>query len=141
MELPYVVLWRPEALDSRVLIPPEAWSGLTRNPPSLGFEPQTSCILSLAKSSRTGVTSQRPKPPTACPEHLMHSTTEEAEKTGEEPTQETLMTLFLRVSSPQREGRPRTEAVRFQRRRCNLQLSRNAVVCYLWPSLSGNMQR
>ena len=39
-----VVLWRPEALDCRVLIPPETWSGLTRNPPSLGFEPQTSCI-------------------------------------------------------------------------------------------------
>ena len=25
-------------------IPPETWSCLTRNPPSLGFEPQTSCI-------------------------------------------------------------------------------------------------
>ena len=26
MELPCVVLWRPEALDCRVLIPPETWS-------------------------------------------------------------------------------------------------------------------
>ena len=26
MEFPCVVLWRPEALDCRVLIPPEAWS-------------------------------------------------------------------------------------------------------------------
>ena len=41
---PCVVLWRPEALDSSVLNPPEAWSGLTRNPPSLRFEPRTSCI-------------------------------------------------------------------------------------------------
>ena len=49
---------------------------------------------------------------------------------------------FLRVSSPQREGRPRTQEVRFQCRRCNLQLSRNAAVCYLQPSLSGgNVQR
>ena len=32
------------------------------------------------------------------------------------------------VSSPQREGRPRTEAVRFQRGRCNLHLSRNAAI-------------
>ena len=31
-------------LDCRVLIPPETWNGLTRNPPSLGFETQTSCI-------------------------------------------------------------------------------------------------
>ena len=42
--MPCVVLWRPEALDCRVFIPPEAWNGLTRNPPSLGFEPQTFCI-------------------------------------------------------------------------------------------------
>ena len=41
---PYVVLWRPEALDCRVDIPPETFSGLDRKPPSLGFEPQTSCI-------------------------------------------------------------------------------------------------
>ena len=40
---PCVVLWRPDSLDCRVLIRPETWSGLTRNPPSLGFEPQTSC--------------------------------------------------------------------------------------------------
>ena len=33
-----------EALDCRVLAPPEAWSGLTPNPLSLGFEPETSCI-------------------------------------------------------------------------------------------------
>ena len=43
-EFPCVVLWRPEALDCRVLIPPEAWSWLTRNPPSVGLEPRTSCI-------------------------------------------------------------------------------------------------
>ena len=43
-EFPCVVLWRPEALDCRVLIPPEAWNGLTPNPPSLGFEPRTSRI-------------------------------------------------------------------------------------------------
>ena len=42
--MPCVVLWGPEALDCSVLIPPEAWSWLTRNPHSLGFEPQTSCI-------------------------------------------------------------------------------------------------
>ena len=42
--MPRVVFWRPEALDCRVLIPPEAGNGLTRNPPSLGIEPQTSCI-------------------------------------------------------------------------------------------------
>ena len=35
MELPCVMLWRPEALDCRMLIPPEAWNGLTPNPPSL----------------------------------------------------------------------------------------------------------
>ena len=45
MEFPCVVLWRPEALDCRVLIPPEAWNWLTRNPPSLGFKTETSCIL------------------------------------------------------------------------------------------------
>ena len=39
---PCAVLWRPGALDCRVPIPPEAWNGLTRNAPSLGFEPQTS---------------------------------------------------------------------------------------------------
>ena len=38
---------------------------------------------------------------------------------------------ILRVSSPQREGRPRTEEVCLQRRSCNLELSRNAVVCHL----------
>ena len=43
-EFPCVVLWRPEALDCRVPIPPEAWSWLTRNPPSVGLEPRTSCI-------------------------------------------------------------------------------------------------
>ena len=32
------------ALDCRVLTLPGARSGLTRNPPSLGFEPRTSCI-------------------------------------------------------------------------------------------------
>ena len=30
--MPCVVLWRPEALDCRVRIPPEAWSGPTHNP-------------------------------------------------------------------------------------------------------------
>ena len=44
MELPCVMLWRPEARDCRVTIPPEAWNWLTRNPPSLGFEPRTSSI-------------------------------------------------------------------------------------------------
>ena len=34
----------------------------------------------LAKRVRTGVTSQRPRPPAACPEHPIHSTTEEAGK-------------------------------------------------------------
>ena len=35
MESPCEVLWRPEALDCGVLIPPEgAWSGLTRHPQS-----------------------------------------------------------------------------------------------------------
>ena len=43
-ELPCAVLWRLEAPDCRALIPPEAWNWLTRNPPSLGFGPQTSCI-------------------------------------------------------------------------------------------------
>ena len=43
-EFPCVVLWRPEALDCRVLIPPDLWSRLIRNPPSLGLEPRTSCI-------------------------------------------------------------------------------------------------
>ena len=42
--MPCVVLWRPEALDCRVLVPPEAWNGLTPNLPSLGFEPRTSSI-------------------------------------------------------------------------------------------------
>ena len=41
---PCVVIWRPEALDCRVPIPPEAWHWLTRSPPGLGFEPQTYCI-------------------------------------------------------------------------------------------------
>ena len=52
-----------------------------------------------------------------------------------------LSPAFLRVSSPRREGRPRTEAVRFQRRRCNLQLSRNAADCCLQPSPSGIAQK
>jgi len=34
MELPCVMLWRPQALDCRALIPPEAWSWLTHNPPA-----------------------------------------------------------------------------------------------------------
>ena len=83
--MPCTVLWRPEALDCRVLIPSEAWNNiyiyiyiyiyyiyvcicmciyiyiytyihtyvciyiyiynrLTRNPPSLGLEPRTTCI-------------------------------------------------------------------------------------------------
>ena len=42
--MPGVVLWRLEALYCRVLIPPGTWRGLARNPPSLGLEPQTSCI-------------------------------------------------------------------------------------------------
>lgn len=42
--MPCAVLRRPEALDCRVRVPPETWSGLTRNPPCLGSEPQTSCI-------------------------------------------------------------------------------------------------
>ena len=42
--MPCVLLCRPEALGCRVLIPTGAWSGLTRHPPSLGFEPHTSCI-------------------------------------------------------------------------------------------------
>ena len=32
------MLWRPEALDCWVLVPRKAWTGSTRNPPSLGFE-------------------------------------------------------------------------------------------------------
>ena len=44
MNCSFVVLWRPEALDCRVLIPPEAWNGLTPNTPRLGIEPRTSCI-------------------------------------------------------------------------------------------------
>ena len=40
------------------------------------------------------------------------------------------LTVCVRVSSPQREGRPRTEAVRFQRRRCNLTVQNNRT-CYL----------
>ena len=35
--MPCVVLWRPGVLDCRVPTPPETWSGLTRNPPSLLF--------------------------------------------------------------------------------------------------------
>ena len=31
--MPCVVLWKPEALDCRVPIPPETWHGFTRNPP------------------------------------------------------------------------------------------------------------
>ena len=44
MELPRAVLWRPEALDCRALIPPETRNGSARNPPSLGCEPRTSSI-------------------------------------------------------------------------------------------------
>ena len=36
--------WRPEALDCRVRFPPETSNGFTCNPPSVEFEPQTSCI-------------------------------------------------------------------------------------------------
>ena len=43
-ESPCVVLWRPEALACRALIPPEACTGFTPYTPSLGFEPETSCI-------------------------------------------------------------------------------------------------
>ena len=42
--MPCVVLWRPEALDCRVLLPSETLTWLTRNPPSLRFKPRTSCI-------------------------------------------------------------------------------------------------
>ena len=43
--MPCAVLWRPGALDCRVLIPPEAWNGLTRTPPPhVGIESRTSCI-------------------------------------------------------------------------------------------------
>ena len=49
--------------------------------------------------------------------------------------------FFLRASSPQCEGRPRTEEVCFQRGRCNLRLSRTDVVCYLQLSLSGETCR
>ena len=45
-----VVLWMSETLDCRVRIPPEAWSGLTRNPPSLGFEPQTLSYYDISLS-------------------------------------------------------------------------------------------
>ena len=40
--LPCVVLWRPQAQNCRVLIPPETWNRFTRNPPSfrLGFNHQ-----------------------------------------------------------------------------------------------------
>ena len=44
MEVPCVVLWRTEPLGCGVLIPPEAWSWLTPNPPRLGLEPRSSCI-------------------------------------------------------------------------------------------------
>ena len=32
--MPRAVLWRPEALDCRLRIPPEPWNGFTRSPPS-----------------------------------------------------------------------------------------------------------
>ena len=35
---------QPEALDCTLLVPPEAWSGLTPDPPNVIFEPRTSCI-------------------------------------------------------------------------------------------------
>ena len=38
---------------------------------------------------------------------------------------------FLRVSSPPREGRPRTEEVRFQRSRCNQHLSKLLSTCHV----------
>ena len=53
--------------------------------------------------------------------------------------------LNLRVSSPQREGRPGAGEVRFQRRRCDLQLPGNAVVrCHLAQSVgehAGELRR
>jgi len=39
-ESPCELLWRPEALDCRVRIPPEASNGLTPKPPSLGLKPR-----------------------------------------------------------------------------------------------------
>ena len=50
--MPRVVLWRPEALDCRLLIPQEACNGPTPNPPSLGFEPETSCIRADPSAER-----------------------------------------------------------------------------------------
>ena len=46
------VLWRPEALHCRVLIPPEAWNCLARDPLSLGGEPRSSCIREPTLSDR-----------------------------------------------------------------------------------------
>lgn len=40
-DMPCVVLWRPDAIDCRVLIPPETWNGFTRNRLAT-FESQTS---------------------------------------------------------------------------------------------------
>ena len=45
MELPYVVLWRPEALDCRVPIPPEAWNGLAEGmAPAVWFPLRSACL-------------------------------------------------------------------------------------------------
>ena len=46
--------------------------------------PRSWLCLSLAKCARTRVASQRPKPPTACPEHPIHSTAEESREEIEE---------------------------------------------------------
>ena len=40
--MPCVALWRPEALDCRELIPPEAGNGFARNPCLARIEPRTS---------------------------------------------------------------------------------------------------
>jgi hypothetical protein len=56
-----VVLWRPEALDCRMSIPPEAWTGLAPHPLSLGFEPRASCIRADPSANRaTGATHTSP---------------------------------------------------------------------------------
>ena len=74
-----MVLWRPEARDCRALIPSETCNGLTRKPPSLGFEPQTYCICEpiLKPTEQSGPLSRKefdvslplaaPKPSLVCP--------------------------------------------------------------------------
>ena len=42
--MPWVTLWRPEALDCRAPFPPETWNGFTRNLPSVRFDLRTSYI-------------------------------------------------------------------------------------------------